>query len=476
MRVNSQLFEPLVAEDLTQPASIARVPRLVPCLATSWTSSPDRKMYTFVLRKGVKFHDGTDFNADSVVFAVRRMTDKSFKYYDPSAAGRSMRTWLYLQSVRAVDPYKVEFRLKHPFTDFVRLLSEINGLQVISPAAVEKYGNDGFADHPAGTGPFRFDSRVRGQSITLVRNEQYWGKKPNLDKVVFRPLSDPATRVLALENHEVDMIAVPPPDTVARLKTQGFVVETGLPPHVWYLCFNFANKTMRSREVREAINYAINREAIATELLKGMARPAYSIQSPANVAFDPNEKSYRYDPKKARMLLAKAGYPNGFETALMTSVDGSGQLLPVPMAEWIQRDLAVVGIKVKLETQEWISYLRNYSNGMPPDVGMNQMSSGRTTPFFLEMISDSKFKAPGGFNSGQYVNPKLDALMDEASAMPAERTAIDKWRAAEKLVMDDAAFAPIVNDEAPYAVSKNVHGFTVPAQEWYDLTKVWISK
>jgi peptide/nickel transport system substrate-binding protein len=233
---------------------------------------------------------------------------------------------------------------------------------------------------------------------------------------------------------------------------------------------------MKKKEVRQAINYALDREGMAKNLLGGTVKAAYTVEPPGNPVYDPNHKWYEHNTQKAKELLTKAGYPNGFKTKLMTSVDGSGQLMPVPMAEWIQRNLKEVGIDMELQTSEWISYLANYTNGMQADVGMNQMSSGRTSPFFLAIIAHSAFKAPGGFNSGYYVNPQLDEMMNKASTATDSKVANDNWKKAEEMIMDDAAFAPVVNDSAPYVVSPRVHGFVVPAEEWYSLMSVWMDK
>ncbi|GAB7056326.1 MULTISPECIES: ABC transporter substrate-binding protein [unclassified Paenibacillus] len=474
MRVNHQIYESLVEEDLSKDSQAAPVPALKPALATKWEVSPDGKTYTFTLRENVKFHDGTPFDAAAVEFNVRRLTDESFQYYDKIAASKTFRTWRFYDSVKVIDPQTIDITLKEPFSTFPRMLAQINSFQIISPEAVKKYGNDGLGEHPSGTGPFKFSTRVRGEKVELVRNEEYWGEKAKLDKVIFRPLPDPAARVTALQNGEVDVIAVPPPDSLEGLKKQGFQVVSGLPPHVWYIVFNFTNPIMQKKEVRQAINYAINREGIANELLKGTAKPAYTIQSRGHEAFDPNKKWYEYDPEKAKQLLAQAGLPDGFETTFMTSIDGSGQLLPLPMAEWIQRDLAKVGIKLKIQTSEWIQYVNNFTNGMPPEVGMNQFSSGRTAPYFLAMVAHSAFKAPGGFNSGQYVNKEADQLMDMATHAINPDEAIKYWKQAEEMIMEDAAFAPIVNDTAPYVVSPNVKGFISPSEEWYDLVQVSI--
>ncbi|KZM52931.1 hypothetical protein A3Q36_11605 [Geobacillus stearothermophilus] len=476
MRINNQIYEPLIGEDLTKTSEQAPVPELIPVLAERWEVSKDGKIYTFKLRQGVKFHDGSKFNAEAVQFNIRRLTDKKFEYYDKLGASRTFRTFKFFKSSKVVDEYTIQIQLTKPFSEFPRMLAQINSLQIVSPDAVKKYGNDGLGEHPVGTGPFKFKSRTRGHNITLVRNEEYWGKKAYLDSVIFRPMSDPASRVLAMQNGEVDIIAVPPADSLENLKNQGFEVVSGTPPHVWYLTFNFDNKIMQDKRVRQAINYAIDREGIAKELLKGTVKPAYTIQSPGSPNYDPSKKWYEYNPEKAKELLAEAGYENGFSTIFQTSVDGSGQLVPVDIAEWIQRDLAEVGIKIKLDTTEWITYLANYNEGMSSDVGFNQMSSGRTSPYFLSMIAHSEFSAPGGFNSGKYVNPELDKILDQASTSLNEDEAMKLWKQAEEMIMEEAVFAPIVNDSAPYVVHPRVNGFVVPAEEWYSLANVWIEE
>jgi peptide/nickel transport system substrate-binding protein len=476
MRVNNQIFEPLIGEDLSKSSDEAPVPELIPVLAKDWDVSEDGLTYTFYLREGVKFHDGTPFNAEAVAFNAKRIGDPDFEYFDPLAKTRTFRSFQFYDGVEVIDEHTVAIKLKNPFADFPRMLAQINSLQIVSPTSVMTYSNDGVGENPAGTGPFKFDSRVRGEHITLVKNEDYWGEKARLDKVIFRPLSDSASRVLAIQNDEVDIIAVPPPDAIDNLKGQGLDVLQGEPPHVWYLSFNFDNEIMQNQKVRQAINYAINREGIANELLNGTVHPAYTMQSRGNVGFDPERRWYEYDPEKAMELLEEAGYGDGFSTTFQTSVDGSGQLLPVAIGEWIQRDLANVGIDVTLDTSEWISYLATYNDGMDENVGFNQMSSGRTSPYFLAMVSHSDFAAPGGFNSGKYIDPELDEVILNAVTAIDQDESLELWNQAEEMIMEDAAFAPIVNDSAPYVVHPRVQGFVVPAEQWYTLTPVWIQE
>src|SRR5882762_3147466 len=474
-RVNRQMFEPLVDEDLTKPSAETAVPALRPGLATSWELSPDGTVYTFHIRPNVKFHDGTPLDAAAVEFNIRRMWDKSFQYYDAKAAGLTNFVWQPLKSIATPDPMTLQLTMKQPFEPFLRLLAQGgNGSTgIMSPASIKQYDNVG--EHPVGTGPFKFVDRVRGQRITLARNDDYWGTKPYLDKVVFRPLPDPSSRVASLRANEVDMIAVPPPDSVASLQQSGFQVSEGAPPHVWFLSFNFNDPIMKNKLVRQAINLAIDRQGMATNLLKDTVKPAYDVQAPANAAYVANTEAYGYNPDKAKQLLAQAGYPNGFSTTMMTSVDGSGQIIPVPMAEYIQQNLAKVGIQIQLQTTEWISYLTKWAQGTPSGVGWAQQSWGMTTPYWLYIATSSSLKAPNGPNVGDYSNPQLDQVMQQAMTATTEAGAVEKWKEANRIVTDDAAIAPIVNDKAPYILSSKVHGFVSPSEEWYDLNTVWLS-
>lgn len=190
MRINHQMYETLVAQDLTKSSEAAPIPELIPGLAESWEVSEDGKTYTFALREQVQFHDGTPFNADAVQFNIKRLTDPSFDYYYQTGASRSFRTWLYFESSEVIDDSTIKIHLSEPFREFPRLLALSNSLQIVSPTAIETYGNEGLANHPTGTGPFRFEERNRGENINIIKNDQYWGDPAQLDRVIFRPLSD----------------------------------------------------------------------------------------------------------------------------------------------------------------------------------------------------------------------------------------------------------------------------------------------
>jgi len=270
------------------------------------------------------------------------------------------------------------------------------------------------------------------------------------------------------------MIAVPSPDSIQSLTSAGFKVSEGAPPHLWFLNLNIHDGPTKSLKVREAMNLAINRAGLAHDLLKDTVSPALSILPPGNPAVVIDKAAYGYDPAKAKQLLAEAGYAKGFSTTLTTSVSGSGQILPVQMAEYIQQDLAKVGITVKIDATEWISYLTKWSKGMGPGTSMAQMSWGMSAPYWLYILNSSTLQAPHGANVSQYSNPKLDALMGRAATAKDESTADGLWKQAVAMAQADRVISPVVNDKAPYAMTSKVHGFVSPSEEWYDLAPVSI--
>lgn len=476
-RINRQIFEPLVDENLTIPSAEAAVPPLRPALAQSWDVSPDGRQYTFHIRRGVRFHDGTPLDASAVEYNIRRMWDKQSPQYSAKAAGQTNFVWKFTQDVRTVDPYTLVITLTRPFSEFIRMLAQGgNGsTAIMSPTALRTYGED-IADHPVGTGPFTFVKRVRGERIELARNPDYWGGPPHLSGVVFRPLPDVSARTAALRSGDVDIVAVPNPDSVRNLVSEGYTLSEGRPPHVWYLSFNMRDPIMAHKEVRQAINLAIDRDGMARDLLRGTVNPAYGVQAPANSAYVERTDAYARNLDKARELLRQAGYPDGFTTTVTTSVDGSGQIIPSQMAEYLQQNLADVGIDLKVDTQEWISYLGTWAQGAQKGVGMAQMSWGMTSPYWLYIATSSALQAPNGPNVGYYSNPALDHAMGSAIESTDPELANTWWRRANDIVTADAALAPIVNDKAPYVLAPYVTGFVSPSEEWYDLTTVRLTQ
>jgi peptide/nickel transport system substrate-binding protein len=479
-RIHRHIFEPLINQDLSR-SDVAQPP-LIPGLAESWEASPDGLAYTFKLRPGVTFHDGTPWDAEAAKFNIERMMNPDFEYYNARAAAFTYFCWLATKEVQIVDPMTIRIVQNRPFGEFLnQMVQGTGGTGMISPTSIKQYGSDTVAEHPVGTGPFKFVERVQNEKIVLERNESYWGTRPHLDQIIFRPMPEPAARVNALQAGEVDFIAVPPPDSIQSLVDAGHtlsIAETRNVPHIWYIHLNMKDPALQDVRVRQAIQYAIDKQGIASSLLRDTAYRAEGLQAPGNLSFDPDFKIYEYDVEKAKALMAEAGFADGLnqELVFQTSTAGSGQLLPVPMMEWIQRDLEQIGIKIKIDAFEWITYIGMWSAGIPDGVHGMQFSWGQSSGYWLDYTTNSANATPGCCNTGSYSNPAVDELLNAAFGELDENKRADLYKQADKLIMEDAAFIPVVNDRAPYVMAPYVKGFVQAPEEAFDLSLVWLDK
>jgi peptide/nickel transport system substrate-binding protein len=446
----------LIIETLVSPKPTTT--ELEPRLATSWSVSADGLEWTFKLRPGVKFHDGTPFDAQAVKYTLDRVLDRN---HPASKWG----TWSFVRGYLApvkevvvVDPLTVKFVLKFPNATFLTYLAMPN-LGIISPAAQNKL-KEGFAAKPVGTGPYRFDGWQRGVKLTLTRNEGYWGPKGKAKTIIFRPIPEDQTRVAELLSGGVDVITNVVPDALDLLKKNpntSILRQPGLT--LWYVALNTKKKPFSDVRVRRALNYAVNRQAIVRDVLKNTGEPAAQFVPPASWGYAPDARKYTYDPARAKALLAEAGYPNGFSTTFWVPDSGSGMQLPKEMATVIQANLAAVGVKAKIEIFEWGSYfgkLRKERADMAafswflksedPDIGLFPMLNSVTSPF------------P---NLAQYQNPEVDKLFREGRAV----TDIEKRKPIYQKIVR------ILNEDVPHIIvdhqveivgtRSNVKGLTV---------------
>jgi len=475
-RVNDQIFERLFSRDYTIPND-GSPPPILPRLATGYEVSADALVYTISLREGVKFHDGTNFDAAAVEFNIRRMWDADFEFFTQGST-QGGDTWNSLESIEVLDPQTIRLTMSQPFAFFIEKLATTIGLGMNwmgSPTAFEKYGNEEIKNHPTGTGAFRFVERVRGQRVELERNPDYWDDRyPLLDRLIFRELPEASTRVNALMAGEVGQIAVVPPDQIKPLEAAGYTIAKGPTPHSWFVNFNHSEPPFSDVRVRRAVNLAIDREGMAETLLQGSSLPAICFCARTSPTFNPppDWAGYDYDPEKAKALLAEAGYPDGFKTIFETSTEGSGQIMPVQIAEWIQRDLAKVGIDMKLQTYEWLTYVGRWFGGMTPEIGMNQISTGSNEDYWVWQLAHPD----GVLNSGHLVDPEFGDLLDRANRATDKEERDALILQAVKREKDQAHHAPIVNDQFPVAMASNVKGFVRPADWTVDYRIVWIDE
>ncbi|HVV12632.1 ABC transporter substrate-binding protein [Amycolatopsis sp.] len=467
-RIDRNIYETLVDEDLSSPTG---VPKIVPRLATSWTVSPDATTYTFQLRKGVKFSDGTPFDAQAVQFNVRRFTDPAFEYYDKVSASTMSLVYGDLASFKVLDDYTVQYTFKHPFLDFLHQIPNSGNAAsgIFSPEALKKYGQDGLADHPVGTGPFTFAERVRGDHTTLVRNQDYWGARPHLDKVIFKPIGDDQSRVAALQTGAVDLISRVPPDSVSTLEKGGYSMpENKGVPQIIYYSYNFANPFLRDKRVRQAIIEAVDRKQLAATIYKGYAEAATSIVNQGNEAYDPSAVDYPYDPAAAKKLLTDAGYQPGQVKFTILS-DTTGQ----PTAEYLQQSLQAIGIDASVQSFEWITYGTRTANLKPED-GLYLGEWGYVAANWVQIAHKYSVVAHDGDKYSDTSAATVQAITTAAgNSDPAKSTEL--WQAAAQAWAKDATIFPLLSFNRYYAVSPRVGGFVWPQQDHYDLSKVWVA-
>ncbi len=405
-----------------------------PALATSWDISEDGTVYTFKLREGVTFHDGTPFDAEAVKFNFERMLDEGHPYHDTGPFPLSF-FFSAVDTVEAPDAHTVVFTLKEPYAPFLSNLAYPTGL-IVSPAAVKEHGKD-FGRNPSGTGPFRFVEWESNNRVVVEANPDYWDGAPALQAVVFRPITDANTRLAEMMSGGADVMVEVPPDILQTFEQDpNFTVHEQAGPHLWFLILNTREGPMADKRARQAVNYAIDKQALVDNVLQGTAEVAAGPTPPA-FAWAHNEalKPYPHDPEKAKALLKEAG-AEGAELTFYVTDGGSGMLDPVAMGAAIQADLAEVGLDVAIETYEWNTFLGKVNPGLEGQADMAEMAWMTNDPDTLPYLALRSEAVPeeGGFNSGYYSNPEVDELLEKArrSTDQAERADLYKRDAGDR--------------------------------------------
>lgn len=464
-RVDKHIYESLVAEDLSVPADKG-TPPIIPALATHWEVNENATIYTFHLRSDVVFHDGTAFDAEAVRFNVRRFTDPQFEYFDRQSQATMAQVYSDLKTVEVIDAHTVAYHFNQPFPDFLRFLPQGNWVSgIFSPAALQKWGQDGLAEHPTGTGPYQFVSRVRNDHTELLRNERWWGKKPYMQRIIFRPILDGSTGISALQSGQVDILSRTPTDAVDLLEQSGYTVHDSVEANQLFLGWNFANKFTRQLAVRQAVIKAIDREGLVKSLLNGHAVASYNILNRSNEAFLASQKDYPYDPDGAKKLLTDAGFQPGEVSFTIITYDQNQAVI-----EWIQRDLSKVGINVKVISQEWITYSSHLAN-LADETGLFTMEWGLISPQWLRVAWKNYVVSRG---KGEAVITGVAPLIDRAAVTVDRQQALVLWQQINQKFQEQAAFVPLLELNRVFSSSPAVQGFNVPAQNFYDLTRVWL--
>lgn len=462
--VGVQLWDGLTRFDLTQGES---TPEVIPGLAESWEVSDDGLTWTFRLREGVTFHDGEPWNADAAIFNYDRQLNRGSPTFEPelnSVAGILLNG---IVSASKVDDMTIQLATEKPMADLPSMLA-LGAFG--SPRAIEELG-DGFAESPVGTGPFRFESLERGRELVLVRNDDYYLGPPKLERLILRPIPEVTARMAALRAGEVNWIEVPAPDEVPALEAEGFQVLTNAYSHVWPWVLDTTQPPFDDVRVRQAVNYAIDREAMAESLLQGTGAPAFNYIPASDPGYSEDLAGFEFDPDRARELLAEAGYADGFDIRVSFPTSGSGNMIPIPMNEALQRDLAEVGINVTLEPIEWGAMLGDFFNGdIPGGAHALNISLG----YVLPSLWSAWFHSTATINAGKFADPEVDGLLDAISAEFDPAAQAELYEQLNTKLVETSPWLLVVNDLNPRVLAPNVRDFVMPRSWYVDLTQVYV--
>ncbi len=429
-----------------------------PSLATSWDISRDGTVYTFSLREGVSFHDGSAFNAEAVKFNFDRMLDEDHPFHNTGPFPLSF-FFSAVENVEVVDDLTVRFTLNAPYAPFLSNLAYPTGL-IVSPAAVEQHGAE-FGRNPSGTGPFKFAEWRSNEAVVVEANPDHWGGAPDLQAVVFRPISDANTRTAEMLAGGIDLMVEVPPVALSEFQSDAYTVHEQAGPHVWFLILNAKEGPFADVRVRQAANYAINKEALVNDVLEGTAEVAAGPTPPAFAwAYNESLEPYPYDPDKARALLAEAG-AEGAEVTFFVTEGGSGMLDPIAMGTAIQADLSAVGLDVKIETYEWNTFLGEVNPGLEGKADMAEMAWMTNDPDTLPYLAlrSEAWPDKGGFNSGYYANPKVDELLEAARTATDQAERARLYREMQTIVQEDAPWVFVANWKQNAVTSDRVENF-----------------
>src|SRR5215831_19506928 len=443
--------------------------QIEPALAESWSASKDGLTWTFKLRKGVRFHDGTPFDAKAVKYFFDRVLgdEKPFKasLYTP-----------FVQGAQVVDDATVRVTLKQPFAAFLfRLAHSAGGIP--SPAAHQKWGKD-FALHPVGTGPFKFVEWVKGDHVTMERNDGYWGGRPLLDRVVVKTVKEDAARVLMLESGGADLIVNIPTEEIPRLKKDPrFTIESSPTARALFIVINVKKKPFDDLRVRQALNHAVNRDAIVKELFQNNAQVVPGPVSPLQNGYA-NLSGYAYDPKKAKNLLTQAG-KSSLKVKLWSP---KGRFVKdYELAQAVQQDLAAVGVEATLSTLEWGAYLT--ATKTPADQTDRELfllgwspSTGEARWGTFPLLHSSQF-APKGDNRGFFASRAFDDAIDKATLATTDPARLGALREAQQIAINEAPYIFLISPNMIVGTSKKVHDVTnLPLELTYLTEKSWKEK
>ncbi len=428
--------------------------KLAPGLAERWEQTADGKTHTFTLRKGVKFHDGTDFTADAVKTAWERLLNPNLKV--PLRAPFDTNL---VEAITAVDSGTLRVQLKTSFAPFVSLLAQTQ-MSVISPTTAKQYP-DTYNEEPVGTGPYKFKERRKGESLTLERFDGYWGRKPYYGTMLFRVVPEAATRESLLLANQVDMIILPPVSDIPALQRNSNVkVLLAESNRTIFVAMDLTlpgGTPLADKRIRQALNYAVDKEGIIKSVLFGAAAPMDAPMASSLFGYT-KVGPYPYDPNRAKQLLQEAGKP----TMTLKFIYPTGRYVQdAQAAQAIAGNLRDIGVTAETATSDWPSYLAQIN--VASDKGTTNMHMLGWAPGYMDayqqMVQFSKKTwPPAGLATSHYTNPRVEELLDQAASETNQDRRKELYVEAQKLIWDDAPWIFLWVQSFPIVYSAKVKG------------------
>ena len=469
---------------------------LIQGLATSWAvDAKDKTKWVFKLRPGIKFHDGSDFTADAVVWNVQKVLDKDAVHFDASQVGVTASRMPTLRSARKVGNLTVELTTSEPDAFLPLNLTNLfmaspahwqkkfEAAAGATPADKAKNAWTAFAADASGTGPFKMARFVPRERLELVANKTYWDAKrtPKVDRVVLVPMPEANARTAALLSGQVDWIEAPAPDAMPQITSRGFKIYSNAQPHVWPWQLSFAEGSpWLDKRVRQAANLCVDREGLKTMLGGMMAVPKGTVP-PGHPWWGNPKFDIKYDVKAAQALMTQAGFSAAkpVKVKVQISASGSGQMQPLPMNEFVQQSLKQCFFDVEFDVIEWNTLFTNWRRGAkdPTANGAHaiNVSYAAMDPFFgLVRFTSTKTFPPVSNNWGHFGNAEFDKLIADARNNFDDKARDEALAKLHARIVEEAPFVWIAHDVGPRAMSAKVKGVVQPRSWFIDLAPVSI--
>jgi ABC-type transport system substrate-binding protein len=434
--------------------------KLEPRLVTKYEVSPNGLTWTLHLREGVKFSDGTPFNAKAVKLSFDRALDPKLKV--PLRFVINM-----VNECVVVDDSTVQLKLEYPYAPMDQVFSMVV-VSTISPTAIEKYGDD-IRNHPFGAGPFKLSEWVKGDRIVMVRNHDYWGPKATVEKIIWKIVPDPTTREIMLRNGQIDICYKPSPPDVEALKSDTkYKVDMPLDTRTMFMALRCDQPFLKDKRIRQAFNYAVDKKGIVKRILFDNAQAMDGPMSPMLFGYSKMEPQYDYNPYKAKQLLKEANFD--FSQTIRLATSQGRYLFDVQVAEAVQAYLQAIGVKAELRVYEWRTYMAAVYKVEQPEMDVALLG---WAPLFMDADGalygqfHTSVIPPKGLGSAFYSSPEFDKAIEATRIEHDPKKRIELFKKAEEIAWDDCPWIWLHVEKFLIAYSSKIQNMPVTPTEMF---------